>query len=115
MAFSEFEQKKIELEMEPFMAKRRPPEEMRHEVDLGWRIEGQSVLIFSIRPRWEDLREKTEGMIAKATFNRTRNVWKVLWMPADLKWHGYEPMPEARDFSQFLSLVHQDEYCCFWG
>lgn len=46
MAISEFEIKKIEKELEAFMKVQRPPAHIRNELDLGYRIEGQSVEIF---------------------------------------------------------------------
>jgi hypothetical protein len=53
--------------MADFLTKRRPPEEIRHKVDLGWRHEGQSVVIYSIRPSWRDESQKIEEPAAKAT------------------------------------------------
>ena len=48
MALSEFEIKKCEKELEAFMAVRRPPMHIRPELDLGYRIENQSIEIFEI-------------------------------------------------------------------
>ena len=36
-------------------------------------------------------------------------------MRSDLKWHGYEPNPEVDDLSDFLSIIEEDKYGCFWG
>lgn len=60
MPFTEFETARIEAAMSDFMAKRRPPPEIRDKLDLGYRIEGQSVVIFSIRPFWRDTSETIE-------------------------------------------------------
>ena len=40
----------IEL-MENYISKHRPPEHLRAQVDLSYKIEGQSVIIFEISPR----------------------------------------------------------------
>lgn len=56
--------------MENFLARRRPPLEIRDKVDLGWRIEGQSVVIFSIRPMCKDESQKIKEPAAKAIYNR---------------------------------------------
>ncbi len=53
--------------LEIFLDKRRPPEHIRHELDLGYRIEGQSVVIFSIRPHYQNKEEIFEEPIAKTT------------------------------------------------
>lgn len=51
MAFSDFELKKFNKALRAFIERRRPPARMRDQLDFGYRIEGQSVLFFEIRPR----------------------------------------------------------------
>ncbi len=53
--------------------------------------------------------------IAKATYVRTQDVWKVFWKRGDLKWHGYEPAPAVPSIEQFLAIVDADPYGCFFG
>jgi hypothetical protein len=79
MVFSEFERKKYEKAFEAFMEKRRPAAKIRDQVDLGYRITGQSVEIFEIRALWDDPAQKIEAAIAKATFVKKHNVWQVFW------------------------------------
>ncbi len=97
------------------MERRRPPIEIRPKLDLGYKIEGQSVELFSIRPDWQDQSKIMTSPIAKTTFVRTQKRWKVYWMRSDLKWHGYEPTLEVHSLEAFLHVVDRDEYCCFFG
>jgi Protein of unknown function (DUF3024) len=115
MAFTTQQSADIEAAMADFMIKRRPPEEIRDQLDLDWRIEAQSVVIYSIRPLWRDESQKIEEPAAKATYKGTKNRWNICWMRADLKWHSYPPHPEAVFFDEFLAVVDEDENCCFWG
>ena len=115
MALSEFEIKKCEKAIEAFMIRRRPPEHIRDKVDLRYRIERQSVEIFGVRPHWRDPTEKIEEPIAKATYIRTRRLWNIYWLRADLKWHRYDPDSEVITIEEFLQIVDKDEYCCFFG
>ena len=115
MAFSEFETKRIHKSIERYVEKNRPPENLREEVDLSFRITGQSVEIFEIRPLWNDPKEKIEESIAKATYVKSRNLWKVFWQRADLKWHRYEPDPEVDSIEDFIEIVENDDYACFFG
>lgn len=115
MAFSEFELKKHEKEVRTFVDSRRPPPNIRAEVDLDFRINGQSVEIFEIRQFWSNSSEKIEEPIAKATYIKTKKIWKVYWQRADLKWHRYDPDPEVKTLKEFLELVDRDEYACFFG
>lgn len=115
MAFSELEYKRIEKAAEAFLEQRRPPPHIREQVDLGFRISGQSLEIFEIRPRWQAPEEIMEIPIAKATYVKAQKQWKVYWQRANLKWHSYEPHPVVRTVDAFLDLVAQDEYACFFG
>lgn len=115
MAFNDLEQKRVEEEVSAFVESRRPPPHIRSELDLGFRVSGQSIEIFSIRPAFRQPDKTTEIPIAKATYIRKRDYWKVYWQRADLKWHYYGPCPVVKDVHEFLDLVGKDEYCCFFG
>src|SRR5690606_34351648 len=114
MALSELERKRVERVLAPFMQKRRPPAHIRSELDLGYRISGQSVEIFEVRPHWSDSSQKLEHSVAKATYVRSRSIWRVYWLRADLKWHLYEPAPAVGALEAFLTLVDEDEHSCFF-
>jgi len=115
MALSEFEFKRVEKAVSRFVEGRRPPQHIRAELDLGFRVQGQSVEIFEIRPQWRDPEKKLEMPVAKATYVKSQKVWKVYWQRADLKWHRYVPDPEVGTLQGFLDLVGRDEYACFFG
>lgn len=65
MAFSEFELKKIQKAVGRYIGKHRPPAHLRNEVDLSFRISGQSVEIFEIRPLWSDPREEDANVFRR--------------------------------------------------
>nr|CEN54961.1 putative integron gene cassette protein [uncultured bacterium] len=116
MAFSELETKRIERAVGAFIEKRRPPPHIRPKLDLAFRISGQSVEIFEIRPRWRGAPgEITEHPVAKATYIKTQELWRIYWIRADLKWHGYPPTPQVGSIDKFLALVAEDKHACFFG
>jgi hypothetical protein len=115
MPLSEFEIKRIEKDVSAFVERRRPPAHIRAKLDIGYRIKGQSVEIFEVRPLWDNPAEKIKVPVAKATYVKTQKVWRVYWQRADLKWHRYDPDPEVDSLQEFLSLVDRDEYACFFG
>ncbi len=88
---------------------------MRDQVDLACKIDGQSVEVFEIRPVYDDPTKKSELPIARTTFVRSKNLWKIFWMKRDLKWHGYEPDLEVKSIDAFLAVVERDQYGCFFG
>jgi len=101
--------------MEHFLEKERPPEHVRPQLDIDYRIDGQSVIIFEIRPVWNDPTRKQEMAVAKTTYVKTTGKWKVYWMRADLKWHLYDPRPELATIRAFGKLVADDDRSCFFG
>ena len=101
--------------MENFIARIRPPEQIRPELDIGYKIENQSILVFEIRPQWNKPEVIREFPIAKTTFVKAKNNWKVFWMRSDLKWHSYSPKAIVRTVEEFTKLVAEDKHHCFWG
>lgn len=114
MAFDEFTHHRIEKIVGNFVKKRRPPAHIRKELDLAFRVTGQSVEIYEIRPRWQHPEETMETPVAKSTYVKNQDVWKIYWMRQDLKWHRYDPLPVGT-IEEFLSEVDADPYHCFWG
>lgn len=101
--------------MENFLSRNRPEKEIREQLDLGYRLDGQSIFIFEIRPRWLKPSEKMESPVAKATFVKSKNYWKVFWHRSNLKWYPYPPQPTVGTVSQFCKLVEEDKHHCFFG
>ncbi len=95
----------------------RPPEEVRDEVDLDYRIEGegQSVVVFEVRPHWREAGETVENLIVKVTYVRSRDVWKMYWMRADGDWHKYGPAEEVESLVEALQVVGEGRVRVFLG
>lgn len=101
--------------MEAFLERKRPPEQIRPKLDIGYRIEEQSIIIHTIRPVWNDASRTQQSDVAKATFVKARNHWKVFWLRANLKWYTYDPKPAVKTLKDFVKLVEEDKHACFWG
>jgi hypothetical protein len=115
MALSEFESRRVEKLASEYVEAHRPPAHIRSQLDIGFRISGQSIELFEIRPRWDNPDEILEHAFAKATFVKKTRSWKIYWMRQDLKWHRYVPVPEVASLEEFLSTVAEDAFACFLG
>ena len=115
MAFSDVQRRRIEKVVAAYVEKHRPSADIRDELDLSFRITGQSIELFEIRPRWDSRTETTEDALAKARYIKSRSRWLVYWHRADSKWHRYPPQPEVRTVEAFLALVEKDDHSCFYG
>jgi hypothetical protein len=78
----------IEIEeIENYLSYIRPSEEIRDQLDIGYRIEKQSVIILKLDRIGSILKKKTENKVAKATFvKKERSLESVL--ATCLKWHS---------------------------
>lgn len=114
MALSEFEQKRFVKPVKDYCAKRYPAH-LRHQLYLDFRLDNQNIILFVVRPHWKNPGKKVEELVAKATYVKNRNIWRIYWQRADLKWHQYEPDFEVKSIEDFLGVVEKDEYGCFYG
>ena len=101
--------------MDKFVEKTRPPADIRHRLDIAWRLENQSVYLFEIRPQWNNKDVCHQYDYAKATWVQTQKHWKIFWKRANLKWHTYEALESAGNLQRFLIEVEKDPYACFKG
>jgi len=105
----------VERQIMEFVESLRPEESIRPELDIGYRITGQSFEIFEIRPRWKQPNITQEISVAKATYVKSKNIWKLYWKRADLKWHGYDFLANTNSLQDVLKEIGKDPFCCFWG
>jgi hypothetical protein len=101
--------------MEAYLDSERPPVEIRPQLDIGYELVGQSVILNEIRPTWNAPHEIHHQPYAKATYVKSRNLWKVYWMRASLKWDAYDSKPTVKTLRAFPKLVDEDKYVCFKG
>jgi len=100
---------------ENYIEKVRPKEELRDKIDLTYKIENQSIIIYEIRPHYSKPGQKSESFVAKVTYVKAKDHFKVFWLRADLKWHSYKPNPTVKTIRDFIQVLEEDKYGCFWG
>ena len=109
--------------MENYIERERPPVEIRDQLDLAYRIDDQSVILYDIRPLFlmpgEEPLDPEDTILnieyAKATWLKTTKKWKLFWMRSSGKWEGYQPVPEVTELRDFLKIVDEDQRGCFKG
>ena len=101
--------------IEKFIEGKRPPKEIRNQVDIGYSFRDYVVQMYEIRPRWDNKDEKITIPIAKSRYYKSKNIWKIYWKRANGKWELYEPNEEVRDLAVYLNIVDEDTHGCFWG
>ena len=115
MALNEFERNYVNLEVGEFIERKRPPVELREQVDISYEIDDQSVIIFEIREVFNKPDLKTKSLIAKATLVKKTKTWKIYWFRSNGKWHLYEAKPQVTKLRDFVKELEEDSHYCFWG
>jgi DUF3024 family protein len=116
VALTDIETARVRRIVAAFVERRRPALHLRDQVDLAFRLSGQSVEIFEVRRAYGGSPgEKIELPVAKATYVRSARGWRVFWLRQDMKWHSYKPVPLVSTIDEFVALVHEDRNACFFG
>ena len=115
MAFTAEQLRDIKKMMDIHLQKIRPSEDIRPQLDSGWRIENQSVYLFDIRPQWNDPSIIHHYDYAKATWVQSQKHWKIFWLRANGKWEPYPILPELGNLQLFLLETENDPAGCFHG
>lgn len=88
---------------------------VREQLRVGYRIEGSSVVLFESRVRYDNHAEWLEHPVAKFTYVASIERWRLFCVFRDLKWHGYQPRPEASTLAALVDEVQRDPTGIFWG
>jgi hypothetical protein len=92
------------------------PPELKNQIDHDYEIDGQSVTIFEVRPRWRGKPgEFTRRPFAKFRYVKTTELWNIYWMRQSGKWHAYAPADAACNLDEALHIIDSDSYGCFFG
>ena len=113
MAFNEIGLQKIKKEVGG-LCRKRSPEELKDQLRFDYKIEKYDLIIYEIRPRWDNPAEITEMPIAKLTFVLSRNIWKLFWQRANGKWVRYKPKESSKELSDLTRAIESDVYGCFF-
>lgn len=111
MAFNDIEVANIKRCMEFFMEKRHPTPFIHDEIDFMYEIQGQSVIIKEVR---NSMGRTVESSIAKITFNRKQNGWKLFALNQKGEWEGMfsDLIPPLSDA---IKIIEDDDIAIFFG
>lgn len=114
MAFNDLDRQKIKNEVGRLCSKRSPAH-LKDKLRFDYEIEKQSVIVYEIRPVWNNPNEFTKSPMAKLSYLKSQNIWKLYWQRANMKWVRYEPKESSKALSNLVQEIDKDAYGCFFG
>jgi len=114
MTFTDIDLQRIKNEVGGLCTKRTPAH-LKDKLRFEYEIEKQSVIVFEIRPVWNNPDEITKLPMAKLKYVKSQKVWKLFWQRANMKWVKYEPNVSAKDLKELVQEIDNDFYGCFFG
>lgn len=115
MSFNPFHLREIQSNLTLWLEEKRPPVELRDEVDLQYTIKDQNIILEEIRPSFMDPSKILTVPFAKITFVNSKNEWKPYWLRASGKWELYVPDRKVSTLEEILKEISSDPYGCFFG
>ena len=105
-----------EITVKKFVETLRPEDpKIRAEIDMGYSYDSKAIILFEIRPFWNDPNQIDHFQFAKIKRNKTKNKWTLYWMRASGKWELYTPFPESTHLDEILQTIKKDKNACFFG
>ncbi len=100
-----------------YVKKIRPPKEIRHKLDIGFKFEKNTFEIFEVRPVWRspNPNDYQKSSFVKFRYIISRKIWKLYWMRASGKWELYDPFPQSNSLDKIIECIDDDAYGCFYG
>ena len=105
-----------EVKINKYIESIRPDNlEVRKEIDFGYSYDGKVILLYEIRPIWNNPEKIQHAEFAKIRYYKSRQEWNLYWMRASGKWERYEPFPKATHLDEIIKVIEEDAYACFYG
>lgn len=78
---------------------------MRDKIREGQWFPGYTLDLFYVRARWQHPGETIDSPVARIRYIKSRKIWQLYWMRADLKWHHYISHPVTTKLEEALQVI----------
>lgn len=105
-----------EATIKKYVESLRPEDpEIRAKLDFGYSYDGTVVVLYQIRPVWNNPKEIQHIEFAKIRFYKSKQEWNLYWMRASGKWELYKPSPKSTHLDTIIDSIREDKHGCFYG
>jgi hypothetical protein len=114
MPLSELQQAQVAKLLAP-MITRPSLARVADKLRLGYRVDGNAIVLFESRPAFRPPHHWEDYPVAKFRYLKSRQEWHLYCQFSDLRWHRYEPFSESRTLAPLVREVERDPTGIFWG
>jgi hypothetical protein len=114
VALTEMQKAQVHKVLTAYCAK-RVPAAARSEVRVGYRVDGNTVILYEERPAFRPPHDWKETAVAKFRYAGTQGEWRLYCQHRDLRWHAYQARPASSSFAKLLDEIDADPSGIFWG
>ncbi|OGS46246.1 MAG: hypothetical protein A2539_02645 [Elusimicrobia bacterium RIFOXYD2_FULL_34_15] len=114
MAIPEGVKQQIENKLREYCSN-RIPEHASDMVKLDFKIKGNSITLFEMRPAFDKTNEWVDIVIAQFRHNPENSFWTLYCADRNSKWNRYIDTDPTEDFDKLLKEVEKDPTGIFWG
>lgn len=105
-----------EYTIKAFVDSLRPVDPViRKQLDFGYSYDDNVVMLYEIRPVWNNPKENQNIPYAKIRYYKSRSEWNLYWMRGNGNWEIYKPFPKSSNLQKMLELIKEDKNYCFFG
>src|SRR3989442_699822 len=94
---------------------KRVPAAVRSKVRVGYRLNGNALILYEERPGFRATHDWEEMVVGKFRDLGTRGEWRLYWQHPHLRWHTFQARPASFSFAKLLAEVGADPTGIFWG
>lgn len=103
----------FELKIAEAVEKIRPPVHVKHQLDISYTFEKNTILLFEKRASYGNPSEIMENPFAKIKFVKSKDNWTIYWMKGNLKWAEYKS--DVAKMEEVFKIIKTDADNCFFG
>jgi len=89
--------------------------EIRAQLDFGYSYDRKVIILYEIRPVWNNPKKIQHIEFAKIRFYKSKLEWNLYWKRASGKWELYDPFPRSTHLDKIVEIIREDKHGCFYG
>lgn len=114
MALPELIKRSVESKLSTY-CDRKIPREIRDELQLTYKLRGNTATLIERRPHFRDRTIWTEVKVAQLRFDPDAKRWSLYCSDRNGRWHFYDDAPPSANLDDLIAELDRDPTCIFWG